>query len=787
MIPVRPASANAGAAQFWAKRFGWAILAGVWFASATTLTGQTTLIPQGSIWNYLYGHADPGTNWTRADFDDQEWSSGAAELGYGDGDETTALVGANVAGPTVYFRHAFFVDGNPLSLFVTATMRFLADDGAVLYLNGHELYRHNMPSGPVNHLTRATRQVVGDEEKAWIQRSVFRGYFMPGTNVLAVALHQSAFDEDDASFDLELVANHPLTPPTVRLLEPRNGQIFLYDQVTLVPELDDLDGHIYRVDYFANGQSIAEVLTPPFDYIWLGMPVDRRYRIYARAIDNSGRSSYSETVHVQVGTVVGESLTRGPYLQMGGTNRMTIKWRTDWFTDTRVSYGPNPGDWDHTLTDTNLAFDHEVHLTGLKPDQLYHYTVGSSGTQFTFGDDYRFRTSPAAAKPTRVWVIGDSGTANENAAAVFRAYELRTGEGETDVWLMLGDNAYEQGTDEEYQNAVFGMYDRFLRNTVLWPTIGNHDASLQEGGEFPYLNIFSLPRQAEAGGMASGTEAYYSFDYGNIHFICLDSQTSDRSPGAAMWMWLEADLAGANQDWIVAFWHHPPYSKGTHDSDLEFQLIEMRERALPILERYGADLVLSGHSHVYERSFLLDGHYGYSGSLHPGLILDRGSGRPAESGSYRKPTGAHGSHRGTVYAVCGCSGEGGGIRQPDHPAMFFSRLGFGSMILEFDGLQLDATFIDQHGMAQDSFRVVKGPASLHDGPRLHIQPPGTNHHFEVSWPDTLLPFQLEGKANRPGENTWKGMTNSPVRSGHRHRVFMDREEEPRWFRLRSVP
>src|SRR5207249_11470539 len=139
--------------------------------------------------------------------------------------------------------------------------------------------------------------------------------------------------------------------------------------------------------------------------------------------------------------------------------------------------------------------------------------------------------TPGTPKPTRVWVLGDSGTANASAAAVRDAYFNFTGTRHTDLWLMLGDNAYDSGTDAEYQAAVFNVYPTYLRQSVLWPTLGNHDTgqSSNPPPDLPEFEIFTLPTGGEAGGVASGTENYYSFDYANIHFICLDSQGSDRS------------------------------------------------------------------------------------------------------------------------------------------------------------------------------------------------------------------------------------------------------------------
>ena len=97
----------------------------------------------------------------------------------------------------------------------------------------------------------------------------------------------------------------------------------------------------------------------------------------------------------------------------------------------------------------------------------------------------------------------------------------------------------------------------------------------------PYFQIFNIPTDGSAGGVASGTEKYYSFDYGRIHFICLDSMTSSRAPGSPMLTWLEQDLGATTQDWIIVFFHHPPYTKGSHNSDTETQLIEMRTAPSP--------------------------------------------------------------------------------------------------------------------------------------------------------------------------------------------------------------
>jgi hypothetical protein len=365
-----------------------------------------------------------------------------------------------------------------------------------------------------------------------------------------------------------------------------------------------------------------------------------------------------------------------------------------------------------SATDSALTTEHVVTLSGLSANTRYYYSVGSTTETIAGGDaDHSFVTSPAVGTPvpTRIWVLGDSGTADANAQAVRNAYYSFAGSTQPNLWLMLGDNAYESGLDSEYQAAVFNMYPFTLKQSVLWPTLGNHDgtAANSSNQSGPYYDMFTLPKAGEAGGFASGTEAYFSFDYGNIHFINLESFETDRSATGPMMTWLQSDVNSTTQKWIIAFWHHPPYSKGSHDSDTEIELVEMRQNALPILEAAGVDLVLSGHSHAYERSFLIDGHYGTSTTFTASMKKDGGSGRLDGTGAYHKPTAGKAPHEGAVYTVAGSSGQASGGTL-NHPAMFISLNLLGSMVLDVNDLRLDAKFIDNTGTVRDYFTIEKG-------------------------------------------------------------------------------
>ena len=422
------------------------------------------------------------------------------------------------------------------------------------------------------------------------------------------------------------------------------------------------------------------------------------------------------TGNVDVGAL---SCVRGPYLQIGTPHSIIIRWKTNAGTDSRLRYGMNSTNLDLWVDILSLKTEHEVTLKDLVPNTKYFYSVETTMEVLSSGPDQYFVTAPpiGTKKKSRIWILGDSGTADENAVAVRDAFYKLSENTHTDLWVMLGDNAYSSGTDAEYQTAVFNMYPNMLKKSVLWPAFGNHDSysanSKTQTGVF--YDVFTLPANAEAGGSASGTEAYYSFDYANIHFICLNSHDIDRSATGEMCSWLQDDLSATAQEWVIAYWHHPAYTKGSHDSDTEIQLIEMRENILPILEEGGTDLVFYGHSHAYERSYLIDGHYGNSSHLLDEMILDSGDGRNDGSGAYIKPSSHLSPHEGTVYFTAGSSGQvsGGTL---DHPVMYISQNKLGSVILDIEGYRADITFIDNNEDSLDYLTLFKGPPVWSDIP-----------------------------------------------------------------------
>ncbi len=175
-------------------------------ASLFGYRGSQMLVAPGSNWSYLDDGSDPGAAWTQLGFDDALWLFGAAELGYGDGGEATVVsFGPDPASKytTTYFRHEFTLsdagDWNELIL------RLLRDDGAIVHLNGREVYRYNLPFGAVDGSTPAAIDVLGNAESAFFETRIDHRKLRTGLNVLAVEIHQDAPDTPDLSFDLELL------------------------------------------------------------------------------------------------------------------------------------------------------------------------------------------------------------------------------------------------------------------------------------------------------------------------------------------------------------------------------------------------------------------------------------------------------------------------------------------------------------------------------------------------------------------------------------------------------
>jgi len=201
-------------------------------------TTNVTLISVGSVWKYLDNGSDQGSAWRDIGFNDSGWSNGAAQLGYGDNDEATRVEdnptpGYNAGDQnryiTTYFRRAFTLN-DPAS-FTTLNLRVMRDDGVVIYLNGSEVFRHNMPGGAIGYLTPASGNAAGGDESTFYSSAVNPGYLVFGTNVLAAEIHQGSAASSDISFEFELSGVQSYVAPSFTM-QPQSQAVSAGSDVT---------------------------------------------------------------------------------------------------------------------------------------------------------------------------------------------------------------------------------------------------------------------------------------------------------------------------------------------------------------------------------------------------------------------------------------------------------------------------------------------------------------------------------------------------------------------------
>lgn len=408
-------------------------------------------------------------------------------------------------------------------------------------------------------------------------------------------------------------------------------------------------------------------------------------------------------------SIVAQTIIRGPYLQNVTKNSINILWRTDIPTTSRVEVGVDSNNLNLIYHYSTITSDHNILVNNLEPNTKYYYTL--------YGKMYHFKTSPNEIKKTTFWAIGDFGIGNQNQINVRQSFVNSKYAKETNFWLWLGDNAYPDGTDSEYQRNTFSKnygYDSIMKFLPFFATPGNHDYRSIDKKTEPhtgvYYDIIEVPTKGEGGGLASNTKMYYSFDYNDIHFISLNSEAYNpaRLSQSEMINWLKEDLKQNSKKWTVVFLHQPPYTKGSHNSDnpSSTRIKAVREVIIPILEQYGVDLVLTGHSHVYERSYLLNGHYGNSFSFNKNkhIVQDKSG---SDLNYYTKKLYGEEKNKGTIYVVVGNSGKNFNGTISRHPAMYHYENGNGSLIIEIENNKLDGVYIRSNGEIGDNFSIIK--------------------------------------------------------------------------------
>jgi tetratricopeptide (TPR) repeat protein len=268
---------------------------------------------------------------------------------------------------------------------------------------------------------------------------------------------------------------------------------------------------------------------------------------------------------------------KGPYVQNVTPSSVVIMWQSADSLAGLVAYGPSEALGD-TIRERAARTLHEVKIEDLRPDASYYYRVISGGRASEMGS---FRTAVPRGEAFSFAVYGDS----QNGPFPHRAISERVLQRRPHFVLRTGDLVERGSVEKQWDLIYFRPAARLIRHAAVFAALGNHEHHARQ-----FFDYFSLP----------GNEQWYSFDYGNAHFVALDSDLRYLREGSEQIHWLEKDLAASRADWKIVFFHHPPFT-----ASMRYYTADRlaRQRLLhPILEKYDVDLVFSGHDHNYERT-----------------------------------------------------------------------------------------------------------------------------------------------------------------------------------------
>ncbi len=511
-------------------------------------------------------------------------------------------------------------------------------------------------------------------------------------------------------------------PPTAAITSPADGSAYAAGStIHFAAAASDTDGSIAKVEFFEGATKLGEDATAPYEFAWTGVAAGS-YGITARATDNSGNTTSSAPIAVTVSAGPGGTLTRGPYLQKAAPDRMTIRWRSSQAVAGRVSYGTSAGSLTFTMDESGATTEHVVELAGLSAGTTYYYSVGSASDTLASGVDHVFTTPPVAgsAVSTRVWVLGDAGTATANQTAVRDAFYTWTGARTPSLVLQLGDNAYNTGTDAEFQAAVFNMYGTMLRKTPFWSCLGNHETA-QSNGVRGHVSVFRHLHLSDGGrmrrrGVGHGALLLVRLREHSLHQPRLDDGeplaggrdgdvASERSsehhcdvdrvllPPPALYERLARFRQRGRQrrsDGRDAA-EHPAHPRGRWRGP-------RAERPQPLLRALVSARWALRHLH----------------HAHGCDEEERRRRAPGGNGAYIKPLTGPRDHFGAVYSVAGSAGQatGGSL---NHPAHFISLNNLGSLVLDVNGTTLTGTFVRENVTVPDTFTIIKQGAADSDG------------------------------------------------------------------------
>lgn len=340
---------------------------------------------------------------------------------------------------------------------------------------------------------------------------------------------------------------------------------------------------------------------------------------------------------------------KGPYLQNVKTDGITIMWESKQPAIGRVVFGKSKS-FDNEVAKIDSTTIHEVILTGLDIETVYHYQVISETVKSKI---YTFKTGVRIDSPFSFATYGDNKNGPFNHEKIANLVLSK----QPNFVIHNGDLVNRGYVYKQWEKLFFTPARKMMYQIPLFIAIGNHEEHAKL-----YYDFFSLPHH----------EKWYSFDFGNAHFIVLDSDIKYLEERSEQLKWLIEDLERNTATWTFVNFHHVLFAGGgnyyTTDRIFRKNLLH------PIFEKYGVDIVMNGHAHYYERSY------------------------PIVSKQGKKPI---------TYIVCGNGGTPMRYIGKRESTLYSERV-FGFVLIHIDGTKLHLQSININGEVIDEFALDKG-------------------------------------------------------------------------------
>lgn len=403
------------------------------------------------------------------------------------------------------------------------------------------------------------------------------------------------------------------------------------------------------------------------------------------------------------------ALTRHPYPQNVQRTSVTLMWRTATPVVQSVQFSEDLS-FNTSKADVIATTHHEITLTNLTPGRLYNYRVVEGPEVVIEGEKCTFRTDAGRSNTQfAFFVAGDVGEDNaEEARQHITQAMIRNVTPRAEFGLLTGDNVYPDGESALYDSVLMTPWRPLLANTAIWPALGNHDWHVDPDQNF--AKEWALPNN----------EHYYSFDYGNAHFIALDTADAYLFDEANQIAWLRNDLASAASRgavWNFVYYHHPLLTC-TYKSNQP----EMSAVLFPIFDEFDVDVVFTGHAHTYERLY----------PLKNGVVVNAN-----QDPFYDDPEG-------TVFIVTGCAGKTK-IGEPTTfcgpTAKFVDERILFTQVFVYDHTSYIVTFDSYTGNIVDWVSMTKSPrlSDVAVAPNVRRLQQNVPNPFN---PSTVVPFEM---------------------------------------------